>query len=242
MSAGPVLTGNPQDLYDASFGALSLRRVEGARDEILRAVRLRGRLKVASVRAFLFRQHEPAVSVFTLETGKAKIGRIMENGREVILGIGYPGDVIGLSEVLVGLPRARFAQVTQDASVWVMERSALLDLLASDARLADAIMHFSAFRFLDAQLAAASLQARPVAARLVLLLIRLAQDSGVPQRAGACIALDFTREEIANMVGATRQSVCTLLGTLSRHGLIRVEGKQVTVRDWGGLLAWATEA
>ncbi|MGI8708963.1 MAG: Crp/Fnr family transcriptional regulator [Actinomycetota bacterium] len=223
------------ELLDTLF-----RSMEAARATFLRAIRQCGGKPVEyGAGTFLFHQGEPAEDTFVVEDGRAKVGRLMENGSDLILGIVGPGDFVGLSETLIGIPHVRYARTITDAYVWRLAGPTVNAILETDTEFMRAMITFPALRFLESQLRLTSLRWGPVRARLVQLLVRLAHESGPTLPGRGAIPLHLTQEEMASAIGTTRQSVSSLLNILKNAGLVSIDRHRIDVPDWEALIAWA---
>ena len=75
--------------------------------------------------------------------------------------------------------------------------------------------------------------------KLAELLLRLATEYGVDDSRGTLVALKITHQEMANLIGSTRETVSLTLAQFKRKGLIQTEGRKVIIADREGLRALA---
>jgi CRP/FNR family transcriptional regulator, cyclic AMP receptor protein len=168
--------------------------------------------------------------VCILCTGRAKLSMSSGDGKIVILNIAGGRQVIGLSAVVSGRPSPVTVTTVEHCQVKFIERHDFLALLARNSSVAlscaKALSHDvgKAFDTLYELRLARSSQGK--LARLLLSL------SG--NEAGSHdlhVASDFTHEEMAQMIGSSRETVTRLLGDLKRRELIRKEGATLVIPD-----------
>src|SRR3990172_10217204 len=99
------------------------------------------------------------------------------------------------------------------------------------------VMKVLADRLKQAEETIESLAFRDVPERLALLLMRLAEAYGEPHGGGRRLALRFTHQDLASMIGATRETVTNVLHRFRDDGLITVEDRHIVIRDLGRLEA-----
>jgi CRP/FNR family transcriptional regulator len=226
---------------DTKLRTALFKEVERARQVILTTVR-RGDDPPLSYQAgtFVFHQGEQAIAGFAVERGCVKVGHLMEDGSDVVLKVARPGDFVGIVETLIDVAHTRYALVVKDALVWRLDQNKIYSLLESDRDFARAMLITPSVGFLLSQLSVAGLRAGPVRARLVQLLMRLAHETDLGCRDGNVIELELDQEEMASIIGTTRQSVSSLLSALKHDGLIRMNHGTIEIPSWDAVLTWAS--
>lgn len=161
----------------------------------------------------LFVQGEPGDSVFVVESGRLRLFRTSPGGRERTLAYVQAGDIVGEMAALGKLPRSASAQAAEPSRVWRLDGRALAQAVASDGRAALKLVELLARRLAEAdqQLEEAS---GTVAEQLLSLLRRLAAESGDGR-------LRITQQQLAEMLGVTRESVNRGLARLESMGIVR---------------------
>jgi CRP-like cAMP-binding protein len=189
----------------------------------------------------LFVQGEPATVAFALESGRVTVGRVAPTGREIIHVFHYPGSVFGFVELLLQRERNRSAYAGDDSVLWVVPYPDLLDLVRRRPDVLFGLLLTLSDRFLATQTIVEELVAESVAERLVRLLVRLGGELGYNSHAGhAPIPIRLTHEEIAQVIGSTRQTVTSLLSALENRGLVYVRPRSITIMDWKRLQRMAS--
>jgi CRP-like cAMP-binding protein len=179
----------------------------------------------------IFHQGDPGDSLHIIESGSVKIALPSPEGAEAIIATLRRGDFFGELALLDGAPRSATAASLERTDTLVLSREQFHSLIETAPGLRDALLaavahelrrltgHVEELHFLD------------LAGRLAMRLTRLARESQ-PNAAGE-VALDwpFTQEDLANMIGGTRQSVNRLLSGLVDDGLIRIERDTLVITD-----------
>lgn len=237
--AGPEPVRKPES-DDIPLRTMLYQRVEEARVSMLDAVRRAGgRPQSFASGTFLMRQGDPSAAGFVVDRGRLKVGRLLEDGSQVILKVAPSGDFIGLIETILQLPYTRYACAITELVAWRLDRARILELLERDRQFARAMLIVTSARFLESQLSVAGLRAGPIRGRVVQLLMKLAHETAVGCRDGCVIELELDQEEMASIIGTTRQSVSSLLNSLKHAGLIRGGHRTIEVPAWDPILAWA---
>ena len=168
--------------------------------------------------ALLMFEHEPGERVMILLSGRVKISRIGEDGREVVLGIRDAGDVLGELAFVDGHPRSASAIALEEVEAVVLPASAFRLHLESTPRVAVVLLEVVTRRFRDATLKLSQASASDVAS-----------DDGV------VIALPLSQEELAAWTGASRAGIAHALQTLRALGWVETARRSMIVRDLDAL-------
>lgn len=172
--------------------------------------------------ATVFTQGAVHTTTFIIESGLVRTYYTSATGKEVTMAYWSEGDLIGGPNFLTSdTVHVWSARAIQDASVWCIaaeELDALVETRPLIARFIIDSMTQKIF-WLSALLQAFGTQS--VFLRLAHLLLKLAEMDGVPTRTGIVIRHHFTQEDLANMVGATRQWVSTTLRHFQNDNIVR---------------------
>jgi CRP-like cAMP-binding protein len=171
----------------------------------------------------IFHRDDPGSSLFIIGEGSVKIGLVSPEGKELILSLLAEGDSFGELALLDGEPRSADATALEPSVLMSLQRDAFLRFLqthpGSAAHLIAALSRHVR-RLTDRVYDAAFLDLQTRLARAVLKL-SAGEEDGEPFR--------LTQTQIGAMVGATRESVNKWLGFYERRGIIRRDGRSVTV-------------
>ena len=179
----------------------------------------------------LFREGEPGDRLYVIATGKVKVGRRAPDGRENLLAVLGPGEMIG--ELSLFDPGARTATATAvaDTSLYELEHSGLVAWIEHHPGVATHLLGALASRLRRTNEAVADLIFSDVPGRVAKSLLGLSERFGSPVADGIRVAHDLTQEEIAQLVGASRETVNKALADFAARGWIRREGRAVVLLD-----------
>jgi len=204
---------------------------EGDRDALAAAV-ARRRYQKGDI---VFQKEEPGHALFIVERGGVRIYVPSSQGNDLVLAMLGPGDFFGDLSLLDGRPRSASAAVTMETTLLMLERSDFIALITRRPAAAMAVLEAVASRLRETDEMASDLAFLDVAGRLAKRLLDLASVHGVQRLSGILIDLPITQEEMANMIGVTRESVNRNLSDFRRLGLISNQGRRIIIRDGDGL-------
>ncbi|MEX0800623.1 MAG: Crp/Fnr family transcriptional regulator [Dehalococcoidia bacterium] len=183
----------------------------------------------------IFHKDEPGESLFIVERGSVRIYLPSPQGADLTLAVLGAGDFFGDMALLDGGPRSASAMALEETSALVLERGDFTSIIESRTESAMAVLASVARRLREADEMAGDLAFLDVAGRLAKRLLELAASHGVQRQDGVLLDLPLTQEELANMVGVTRESVNRHLGNLRRAGVLGGRGRRLVIRDMDGL-------
>ncbi len=176
-------------------------------------------------------QGAPASVIALIGTGRVRLTRALSDARTLSLGYRGAGDLIG-EAALGGITAYRETAVATEAVEALLVPVATVRALgATDHAFGGGLLAVLVERHGDAEERLASLLFGNVEARLVEFLVKAAQRWGLSERRGVLITTRFTHQEIADMIGATRETVTLTLGELRKKGVIEIDRRRVVVLD-----------
>jgi CRP/FNR family transcriptional regulator, cyclic AMP receptor protein len=165
-------------------------------------------------------------SVYLLERGLVRIYRVSSSGAETTFGYVRPGEIFGELAAFSRKPRESFAKAVRTSFVWQLPREAIQEVLAAHPGIAVAVTTQVGSRLKRIESRVEHLVFRSVRSRVVGILLELAEDFGRREPRGLVIDLAISQQELATLVGASRQTVNASLRELERAGLIRGDGRR----------------
>ena len=196
-------------------------------------------LKEVRRRQVVYLPGDPGQSVFFVNGGRIKISKVTRDGKELTLAYRTEGDFFGEPCMLDGGPREEMAEA-MDASTTVEITRDLLDgLLKTDGHASYRFARALIARRKDLETRVEQLIFKDVGAKLAELLLNLGQEHGLVHEHGTAVGLKITHQEMANLIGSTRETVSLTLSQFKRKGLIQTEGRKVILADREGLRALA---
>ncbi|HET9118195.1 MAG TPA: Crp/Fnr family transcriptional regulator [Pseudonocardiaceae bacterium] len=179
----------------------------------------------------IFAEGEPGDRLYIVLSGKVKIGRRSPDGRENLLAVFGPSDMFGELSIFDPGPRTSTATTVTVVSAVSMDRSALREWIAKRPEIAEQLLRVIARRLRRTNNMLADLIFTDVPGRVAKALLQLAHDFGTQEGGMLRVTHDLTQEEIAQLVGASRETVNKALADFAHRGWLRLEGKSVLILE-----------
>ncbi len=182
-------------------------------------------------REAIYRQGEPGDRLYIVVTGKVKIGRQMPDGRDQLLSVMGPADMFGALSMFDPGPRTASATAITDVCAACMDREALREWITGRPQIAEQLLRVLARRLRRTDDHIGELIFTDVPGRVAKQLLQLSQRFGTQEGEHLRLTHDLTQEEIAQLVGASRETVNKALSNFAQRGWITVDGKTILIHD-----------
>ena len=179
----------------------------------------------------IFNEGEPGDRLYIITSGKVKIGRKSVDGRENLLTIMGPSDMFGELSIFDPGPRTSSATTVTEVRAVSMDRGALKEWIGRRPEISEQLLRVLARRLRRTNNNLADLIFTDVPGRVAKALLQLAQRFGTQEGGNIRVTHDLTQEEIAQLVGASRETVNKALAEFAHRGWLRLEGKSVIISD-----------
>jgi CRP-like cAMP-binding protein len=177
-------------------------------------------------------EQESGAALFVIVSGKVKVVRMDEDGREVILSMFGPGEFFGEMSLLDGLARSASVVATVKSELLMIHRRDFLELLHEFPQVAISLLAELAMRLRKADMQIKGLSLKDAAGRVANVLLMLSDDVGVFRQGKVEIADLPLQQDIANMAGTSRETVSRMLHQFIRDGQIQLKGNKLTIMDY----------
>ncbi|MDN5331425.1 MAG: family transcriptional regulator, cyclic receptor protein [Tepidanaerobacteraceae bacterium] len=177
----------------------------------------------------IFFEGEPGDAVYFVKSGKVKVYKSDDEGREYILHIFGEGDVFAEAVLLGGGTYPAIAEAVEDSVVGFIKNEDLERLIRGNPDLAIKIIRIMASRLRDSQEKIKNLALRDTYDRTACLLHKISLDCGHRTSRGIEIDLPVTRQELAALVGTSRETVTRILSQMKRDGIIDIDRQKIIV-------------
>ena len=174
--------------------------------------------------------------------GAVRVSSVSLAGKQVSLTYVEPGAWFGDIALFDGLPRTHDANAHGATTLLVVRKRDFQALLAAHVELYDALLRLNCRRLRLMFDAIEDLNTRPLAARLARQLLLLARSYGIAQGQEIRIGLALAQEDLAQLLGASRQRVNQELKAFERAGAVRIEPTRLVVLSRDKLLALSEQA
>jgi CRP/FNR family transcriptional regulator, cyclic AMP receptor protein len=207
-----------------------------AADEGLLASALRREGRVVQIRhgQALFVEGDRAERVFLLQRGWVIVSCVGAGGREVVLGVSGPGDVIGELSAFDEQPRSATAVAADDVEAVVAPAGALTRAL-DNLGAAHELIAVLAVRMRDDTRKLVEFATLSTLGRIAWRLLELADRFGEPVPDGIALALPLSQDQLASWCGSSREAAVRSLRSLRTLGIISTGRHSVIIRDLDGL-------
>jgi CRP/FNR family cyclic AMP-dependent transcriptional regulator len=179
----------------------------------------------------LFHEGDPGDRLYVIVDGKVKLGRTSGDGRENLLAILGPGEMFGELSLFDPGPRNATATAVADTSLIGLGEEGLTSWLAGRPEVARQLLRALARRLRRTNENLADLVFSDVPGRVAKALLDLSERFGRPVEDGLRVAHDLTQEELAQLVGASRETVNKALADFASRGWLRLEARAVVLLD-----------
>lgn len=180
-------------------------------------------------RDFVFLQGDPSDAVFVLVSGRIRISRITNDGREFILEFLKPGEPFGELALVDDASRETIAEALEASEVLAVRKEEFEALLARRPDLAIKVAKLLGSRNKAMADKVEDLVFRDVPARLAGLLLALADEFGVGSERGTRFAFKITHRELASCIGSSRETVSQILTSFAKARFIARNGRQIII-------------
>lgn len=179
----------------------------------------------------LFHEGEPGDRLYVVVTGKIKLGRTSVDGRENLITVLGPGEMLGELSLFDPGPRSLTATAVSDTRLLGLGHTDLQDVITTRPEVARHLLQALARRLRRTNDTLADMVFSDVPGRVAKALLDLSRRFGRPIDGGVLVAHDLTQEELAQLVGASRETVNKALADFAGRGWIRLEARAVSLLD-----------
>jgi CRP/FNR family transcriptional regulator, cyclic AMP receptor protein len=177
----------------------------------------------------LFHEGDSGDRLYVVTDGKIKLGRTSADGRENLLAILGPGQMFGELSLFDPGPRSATATAVTPCTLMSLGHDELLRWLEDQPSVARALLHQLAARLRKTSDVVADLVFSDVPGRVAKALLDLSRRFGRTADDGIHVHHDLTQEELAQLVGASRETVNKALADFAMRGWLRLEPRSVVL-------------
>ncbi len=195
---------------------------------------LRDLMAVAKRRTFragevIFHRDDPGQVLYMIKEGKVKICLISPDGQEISLAVLGAGEYFGEFALYDGLPRSADAIAIEKVECYTLQRSDLHNAIMKSPKIAIQVLEGLSKRLRNTDQMVEDLIFLDVYGRVAKKLLELSYTHGVKVEDGTRIDVRLTQQELASMVGASRESVNKVMGYFTDKGYISTDKHRITL-------------
>lgn len=177
----------------------------------------------------IFSKGDPGLTLYIIVSGMVKIALPSEDGGEALLAILVPGEFFGELSLFDGQPRSASAVAMAPTETVVLHREEFLSFIKEHPSVVLPILSVLSTRLRGADDVISDCVFLDIPARVAKKLVELSETFGHDVEDGVEIDLRLRQQELASMVGTTRESVNRALSLLESSGAIRLDRQKITV-------------
>lgn len=179
----------------------------------------------------IFFEGDPGTGFYMVATGKVKIFKTSFSGKEQILHIFGPGEPFGEVPVFHGQPFPANATALEKTTLIFFPRKRFIEIVYSMPALVMNMLAVLSMRLRRFATQIENLSLKEVPARLAGYLLYLSVEQGNTEQ----VILDISKGQLASLLGTIPETLSRIFAKMSDEGLIKVDGKQISLLDIEGL-------
>lgn len=187
----------------------------------------------------IFWEGDPGNAFYFIKSGKVKISKLSETGREIIIHILGTGDIF--AEVTLFKKNAVYpatAEVIEDAVIGLINNKNLEGLILKNPQLALELIRALTDKILSIHERISQLGANDAVERTIRVLLALAEGHGHKTKKGIELCVNITRQDLASFVGTTRETISRIISRLSQAGVLDISEKNIVITNLDRLRTW----
>jgi CRP-like cAMP-binding protein len=177
----------------------------------------------------LFHEGNPAFGAYCLSEGKVKLSKTNENGKETLLRIAGPGELVGFQNILANGLSDVTATALEETKICFIDRPFLNGFIQKEASCAMELLSHLAQDMADLQNRVNGFQTKSVSERVAMTLLDLSEKYGVETPQGIRLDITLSREDMASLLGMATETLIRELSIMKDEGSIAQDGKTIII-------------
>ena len=184
---------------------------------------------------------DAADGVLLLTSGRVKICHLTPEGKQSILVFIEPGEIFGELAVFEGGFREEYAEAVEATNIVLISREQMLWAMGRYANVTLGVTKLIGLRRRRIERRLKNLLFRSNRERLIFLILELVEQYGERTESGIELRIKLSHQDLANIIGSTRETVTVVLGQLQNEELIKIARRKLTVTDLSKLAEQVSE-
>ncbi len=198
-------------------------------DEDIRSLMAVARKRIFRAGEIIFHREDVGQVLYVIKEGKVNICLISPEGQEISLVVLGKGDCFGEMSILDGLPRSADAIALERVECYTLQRSDFHNAIMKNPKIAIQVLEILSKRLRKTDDKVEDLVVLDVYGRVAKKLLDLAHEHGIQVEDGVRIDIRLTQQDLASMVGASRESVNKVLGYFTEKGYISSDKHKIAI-------------
>jgi CRP/FNR family cyclic AMP-dependent transcriptional regulator len=190
----------------------------------------------------IFHAQEPGNALFVIKRGRVKISMDDRSGKEIILRILETGDFFGEMSLLDGEPRSATVSSLEPCQALILSRDQFLQFIPRHPQVVLKMLTALSRRLRKADEKISRLVFADAYEKVASVLLDIIEERKIPLNIGTEIPLSLTRQDLAELAGLSRETLTRVIADFQRAGLVRIEGRRVSVVNPAKLKREATRS
>lgn len=186
----------------------------------------------------IFVEGEPGEAFYYIKSGLVKISKDSSDGREHILHILNEGHVFAEVTLFNNTSYPATAEVLEEAQIGIIKNNDLEKLIVENPEISLELIKYLNHRLVEAQNKVRNLALYDTFGRTAQALVKLADDYGKKTSEGIELDLNISRQELANIVGTTRETVIRVLAAFKKEKSIELDKSNIKIKDIEKVKLW----
>lgn len=205
---------------------------ENLDDETLLKISNLGKKRSFARDSVVLMEHETGHALFVIVSGKVKVSRESDDGREVILTYLNPNDFFGEMALIDGLARSATVTAIEDTELFIIERTDFLDLLYDHPEVSISLLQELTKRLRAADMKIKSLSLKDAEGKVATVILQIADEVGKIRQGVVEIEKLPFQHDLANMAGTSRETISRTLHSFVKKGLIELDGNKLRIPNY----------
>lgn len=190
---------------------------------------------------FLFQEGDSAEGLLVIKKGYVKVIKQAISGKNIVIRLVFPNEIMGEVAMFNNIPYPVSAQALVDTAAYEISRENLVSYIQKHPDVIAKIIGVCVRRLEEAYATINGLGTKSLEQRVVFTLLKLAEKTGKRNGSHMMLDISLSRQDLAEMVGGTQESVCRVMANLKREGVIKSLSRKIVISDLDQLRSIAEE-
>lgn len=201
-------------------------------DDTIEKIEKIGTRKIFPKNDVILLEDEVGTALFVIVSGKVKVSRTSNDGREVILTILSDSDFFGEMAILDGQTRSATVTAIENSELFIIQRNDFLVLLRDHPEVSIALLQELTKRLRATDVKIKALSLKDAEGKVATVILQLADDVGKIQHGKVEIEKLPLQQDLANMAGTSRETISRTLHSFAKKGLIELDGNRLRITEY----------
>lgn len=216
--------------------------LEGMSDEDMKYIDSKSRMKTFKKGETIYFSHQDVRQIFFLKKGKVKLYKTDLSGKEMVFAILKDQECFGSLSPFEGASPNEFAEAMEDTMTCVIDKKMFFKFVEDKPTIVLRLNKLLSLKIYELEMLLEELTFKTVLERTVSLFLKLNDKFGIQFNGHKMINISLTHNDIASMIGSTRESTTVALQTLKNRGLIESRKKKIIIKDLNSLTTFSKDS